>query len=75
MGGILDICKKSKNHKKTELKKEEKAYIFEYSKQGQKKNKEEVGQDVWDIINTELGPNIKYFAVYDGHGARGKEVN
>jgi hypothetical protein len=73
MGGLADLCRKSKKPK-AEAKKEDKAHIFQYSRQGQKKVKEEVGQDAWDVMNTELGANVKYFVVYDGHGSRGKEV-
>jgi len=30
-------------------------------------------QDTWDIIE-EISPNVKYFAVYDGHGVKGREA-
>ena len=78
MGGVFNCCKKTKKKKQNVefSKKEDKLQIFEFSRQGQKKNKDEVGQDAYELlINSELGENIKYFAVYDGHGSRGKEVN
>jgi len=34
-----------------------------------------VGQDSFDIITTEIGLNVKYIAVYDGHGIKGKEAS
>lgn len=77
MGAAFESCKKSnkKKHNVEKSKKDDKFQIFEFSRQGQKKNKDEVGQDVYEIlINSELGENVKYFAVYDGHGSRGKEV-
>ena len=76
MGGLFNCCKNTKKKKNTldAVKKEEKINIFEYSRQGQKKDKDQVGQDVYDIIWPELGPNVKFFAVYDGHGSRGKEI-
>lgn len=30
-------------------------------------------QDAYDVIE-DLSPNVKYFAVYDGHGAKGREA-
>jgi hypothetical protein len=74
MGNIFSYCKKKNKKNTPELVKEEKICIFEYSRNGQKKDKDQVGQDVTDIITSEIGNNIKYFAVYDGHGVRGKEV-
>jgi hypothetical protein len=74
MGKLFSCCKQKKKKHKPEIFKEEKDSIFEYSRNGQKKDKDQVGQDVSDIITTELGRNIKYFAVYDGHGIRGREV-
>lgn len=74
MGSLLSSCKKKEKKNTPELIKEEKQCIFEYSRNGQKKDKDQVGQDVTDIITSELGINVKYFAVYDGHGVRGKEV-
>jgi len=40
-----------------------------------KKKNDLTGQDANDIITKELGDNIKYFAVYDGHGTKGKEAS
>lgn len=37
-----------------------------------KKDTDLVGQDSWDLIDKDLGDGVKYFAVYDGHGTRGK---
>jgi hypothetical protein len=75
MGKLFSCCKQKKKKQTREAtKKEEKIWIYEYSRNGQKKDKEQVGQDVSDIITAEIGPNVKYFAVYDGHGMRGKEV-
>lgn len=42
--------------------------------EGLKKDKGLIGQDEFDIISRELGPKIKYLAVYDGHGINGKEA-
>ena len=40
---------------------------------GRKKKMELTDQDAFDIIE-DLSPNVKYFAVYDGHGAKGREA-
>jgi integrin-linked kinase-associated serine/threonine phosphatase 2C len=47
--------------------------IFEANIVGKKKKKESAGQDVSEIL-VDLGENVKYFAVYDGHGVKGKEA-
>lgn len=41
---------------------------------GVKKELDQVGQDTFDIIHTGLGRNVRYFAVFDGHGVKGKEA-
>ena len=35
---------------------------------------DQTDQDSHDQMINELGSNIKYFAVYDGHGLKGREV-
>jgi integrin-linked kinase-associated serine/threonine phosphatase 2C len=52
-----------------------KMQIFGSNIIGKKKKSEMANQDTYDIITKELGGNIKYLAVYDGHGVRGKEVS
>ena len=47
--------------------------IKAYNIQGKKKKMELTNQDVFDVI-TDLAENVKYFAVYDGHGAKGREA-
>ena len=57
MGGVFNCCKKTKKKKQNVefSKKEDKLQIFEFSRQGQKKNKDEVGQDAYELlINSEL---------------------
>lgn len=49
--------------------------IYFAEKHGHKKEKEHVGQDTIDVIASELGPSVKYFAVYDGHGVKGGEAS
>lgn len=49
--------------------------IYAFEKYGHKKEKNQVGQDTSDVISLELGTNIKYFAVYDGHGIKGAEAS
>lgn len=44
-----------------------------YNCTGKKANMENSGQDTLDIID--LGPFCKYFAVYDGHGSKGREAS
>ena len=48
--------------------------IFSYAMLGKKKEIDQVGQDVYDEIFPDLGKNIKFIAVYDGHGTKGKEA-
>ena len=74
MGKVLSCCKPKKKKKLIHSVKEEKEHIYEYSRNGQKKDKDQVGQDFSDIITSEIGASVKYFAVYDGHGIKGKEV-
>ena len=33
---------------------------------------DQTGQDSYDILLTDLGENIRFFGVYDGHGIKGK---
>lgn len=47
--------------------------IFEANIIGKKK-KDLAGQDASEIL-IDLGENIKYFAVYDGHGVKGKDAS
>ena len=49
--------------------------IYEYNIIGKKKKGDTTNQDSSDIITKELGENIKYFGVYDGHGSKGKEAS
>ena len=44
-----------------------------HSIKGQKKKTDMTGQDVYDILN-DLADNVRYFAVYDGHGPKGLQV-
>ena len=48
--------------------------IKSYNIKGLKKKMELTDQDTWDIIE-EIAPNVKYFAVYDGHGVKGREAS
>ena len=47
--------------------------IKAHSIKGQKKKMDMTGQDVYDIIK-DLSENVKYFAVYDGHGTKGLQA-
>ena len=47
--------------------------IKSHNIKGRKKKMELTDQDAFDIIE-DLSPNVKYFAVYDGHGAKGREA-
>jgi integrin-linked kinase-associated serine/threonine phosphatase 2C len=49
--------------------------IFEASIPGKKKKNDMTNQDSSDVITKDLGENIKYFGVYDGHGSKGKEAS
>ena len=44
-----------------------------HSIKGLKKKMDMTGQDVFDIIK-DLSDNVKYFAVYDGHGTKGLQA-
>lgn len=48
--------------------------IKAFNIQGKKKKMELTNQDVFDIITTDFPINLKYFAVYDGHGVKGREA-
>lgn len=47
--------------------------ILSHNIKGRKKKMELTDQDAYDVIE-DLSPNVKYFAVYDGHGAKGREA-
>ena len=47
--------------------------IKAFNIKGHKKKMELTDQDTWDVIE-EISPNVKYFAVYDGHGVKGREA-
>ncbi len=47
--------------------------IYSHNIKGKKKKMELTDQDVSDKIE-DLAPNVRYFAVYDGHGAKGREA-
>ena len=47
--------------------------IKHHNIKGLKKKMELTDQDTWDIIE-DISPNVKYFAVYDGHGVKGREA-
>ena len=47
--------------------------IKSHNIKGRKKKMELTDQDAFDIIE-DLSPNVKYFAVYDGHGVKGREA-
>ena len=61
--------------KKNEQNKEDimQSVIKYHNIKGLKKKMELTDQDTWDIIE-DISPNVKYFAVYDGHGVKGREA-
>ena len=61
---------KRKEHFKEEMLQSE---IKGHSIKGHKKKAEMTGQDVYDIIK-DLSENVRYFAVYDGHGSKGLQA-
>jgi serine/threonine protein phosphatase PrpC len=84
------LCNKKKIKNKKLVKKEEEKeeikdekantdsahdLIFAHCLNGRKKKEGSSGQDSHDIITYELGENIKYFAVYDGHGEYGQKAS
>jgi len=75
MGGLCFKTRKSKIKIKNDNEDMMNAnlQIFEANIQGKKK-KDLAGQDASDIL-IDLGENIKYFAVYDGHGTKGKDAS
>ena len=79
MGILINICRKNKDQiskNKNERKNVvEKTLIFFHQIDGKKKEMDLAGQDAYDIITNELGEDVKYFAVYDGHGIKGKEAS
>jgi serine/threonine protein phosphatase PrpC len=75
--GNNQIIKKVKNKlKHDDPEKEDASNVQIYYSQinGKKKKEGTTGQDIFDIMTKELGENIKFFAVYDGHGQKGKEA-
>ena len=61
--------------KKKDISKEDllQSEINGHSIKGLKKKMDMTGQDVYDIIK-DLSDNVKYFAVYDGHGTKGLQA-
>lgn len=73
-----DTKKKTKiKNKDDDEEREDNAYslIFADCINGKKKKNDMTGQDAYDIITKELGDNIKFFGIYDGHGLKGKEAS
>ena len=68
MGG--EISKKNEQFKEDMMQ----SVIKSHNIKGRKKKMELTDQDTYDIIE-DLSPNVKYFAVYDGHGAKGREAS
>lgn len=76
MGTLFNCCEKKSSKKPEKNKrKEEKKQVYPASMVGLKRDKDQTGQDTVHLLSFELGPNIKYFAVYDGHGPRGQEAS
>ncbi len=78
--GALNCCDKNRKNKNKQGKKgmediNSKRTMYASSKDGQKKDMEQVGQDSYDMIWSEFGLPIRYLAVYDGHGLKGKEAS
>ena len=65
-----EATKKKDNINKEDLLQSE---INGHSIKGLKKKMDMTGQDVFDIIK-DLSDNVKYFAVYDGHGIKGLQA-
>ena len=73
-----NVEKRSAKGKKPEEEEKEdnsNALVFSECINGKKKNKDLTCQDQNDIITKELGENIKYFVLYDGHGIKGREAS
>ena len=64
-----ETAKKSEQFKEDMMQ----SVIKSHNIKGHKKKIELTDQDTWDIIE-EISPNVKYFAVYDGHGIKGREA-
>jgi integrin-linked kinase-associated serine/threonine phosphatase 2C len=75
MGNQVEVKKKNKVKNENEEEKEDAYYLIFADCINGKKRKDTAGQDTNDIITKELGDQIKYFAVYDGHGDKGKEAS
>ena len=67
MGG--ETSKKNEQFKEDMMQ----SVIKSHNIKGLKKKMELTDQDAFDIFE-DLSPNVKYFAVYDGHGAKGREA-
>ena len=64
-----DTSKKNEQFKEDMMQ----SIIKSHNIKGRKKKMELTDQDAFDIIE-DLSPNVKYFAVYDDHGAKGREA-
>ena len=64
-----DTSKKNEQFKEDMMQ----SIIKSHNIKGRKKKMELTDQDAYDIIE-DLSPNVKYFAVYDGHGVKGREA-
>jgi integrin-linked kinase-associated serine/threonine phosphatase 2C len=78
--GVAQSDGKKKEKTKNKIDDEEKEdnssmLIFADCINGKKKKNDMTGQDTNDIITKELGENIKFFGVYDGHGTKGREAS
>jgi integrin-linked kinase-associated serine/threonine phosphatase 2C len=75
--GALNCCDKKKpsKNKRKDQDINNKKTIFHCNKPGQKKDADQTDQDSWDIISTEFQAPLRYLAVYDGHGLKGKEAS
>lgn len=76
MGNVNETKKTKSKTKIDDHEKEDSnvVQIYYSSMNGKKKKQDNTGQDVIDIMTTELGENIKFFSVYDGHGNKGKDA-
>lgn len=77
MGNLADKKKVKNKTTAEEAEKEDSTsmLIFEANIPGKKKKNDMTNQDSSDIITKDLGENIKYFGVYDGHGQKGKDAS
>jgi integrin-linked kinase-associated serine/threonine phosphatase 2C len=77
MGNVFKGDKNKQNKTPEDQDKEDGSsqQIYEFNIIGKKKKQDLTNQDTNDIITKELGENIKYFAVYDGHGGKGRDAS